>query len=134
MNASEKSLWIQLVAAGLAFAVAFILIPWFGDRAVGGFAVMAIGGIAGLVVGRKGVVVDERDLAIQKAAINIGWRVACWILFAGLLLLIGGYLGIQAVAKSHLTWLVWIAATAALLTKGLIGVNAYRKDRRASQS
>lgn len=134
MNASEKSLWIQLLAAMLAILVVACLLPLLGDRAVGGFAIVAIGAVGGLVVARRGVVVDERDFAIQKSAVHGGLVVGVSILFFGTLLLAGDRLGLQEVPKSMLTWLLWIAGTAFLLAKGLIGVIAYRKDRRAAQS
>jgi len=72
MNASEKSLWIQLVAAILAVVMVLCLLPMLGDRAMGGFAVMAVGAIGGLVVGRQAWSSTNVILSFKKQPYTVG--------------------------------------------------------------
>lgn len=134
MNASETSLWIQFLAGFVAVIVVLCLLPWLGDRAIAGFAVIAIGAVAAWVEGRPGVVIDERDRTIQKKAKHGGLLLGASILFLGLILLAGDYVGPEQIPKSLLAWLLWIAGTTFVTAKGIIGVILYRKDRRAAQS
>jgi hypothetical protein len=85
MSASQRSAWFNLVVVLLTMVVVVGLSVAMGwPKATGGFGVLGLLGFGPLLYWRRGgrVVADERDTAIQRRSILIGY-VVFWLAFVG---------------------------------------------------
>ena len=133
MTRMEKALGLQLLAAVAAIVVVMSMLPFYGDRSRAGFAVLAIGGIAGFFFRRKQneVVIDERDASIARTATERGITLGAGFLFFALVVLVSGNEQ-GAVSTTLLSWILWWTFTVVMFAKGLFGLIAYRKDRQSA--
>ena len=135
MNAMEKVAWAELLVCVTALAAVGLLVPWLGDRAVGGFGLLGFLGFTVLFLRRRGnrVITDERDTEIQRVATSFGISAACFTLFLVLTILVvwAGYSHTDAVPTRILTWLIWISFAVLYGVKGLAAVVLYRRPHAA---
>ena len=136
MSAMEKVAWTELLVSVLAIVVVTLLFPWLGNAATGGFGLLGLLGCSVWFVRkrRQKVIVDERDIAIQRRATELGVHVAWLLLFlslAGLVFWSSSYNN-HVVQTSILNWLIWIQLAICYGVKGLAGVLMYRKQRHDS--
>jgi len=135
MNAMEKVAWTELVVCVTAVASVTLLLPWLGDRATTGFALLGLMVFSTLFIRRRGnrVVVDERDREIERKATSIGVSSAWMTLFLVLIAatMWSGYSHVDAVPIRFLNWLIWIQFAICYGVKGLVAVIMYRRQHAA---
>ncbi len=135
MTAMEKVAWTELVICVVTMVVVSAMVPWLGHGAAGGF------GLLGLIVGGslflrsrgKGVVVDERDRAIEMQSLRTGVVTAWMTLFVALIAATMWSAHIQApgVSTQFLNWLIWVQFVICYAVKGLVAVVLYRRQNAA---
>lgn len=94
MNRCEKVAWFNFAVLIITVAVFLILIPLLGIRpAAGAFGLLGLWGLGFLFYRKKQgistVILDERDLEIQRKAMIIGHSVF-WVLFVLVCMLLWG--------------------------------------------
>jgi uncharacterized membrane protein len=79
----QKLDWFEFLVSLAAVAVVLVLVPWFGDRAHAGFALLGILVFGIWFVRKRGqeVVSDERDRSIEQRSKDLGVGVAWMYLF-----------------------------------------------------
>ena len=136
MTAMEKVAWTELIVSITTIAIVTALIPWLGNGATGAFGLL--GFLAcGLwfVKGRnKSVVVDERDLEIERRSTRRGIESAWMLLFLALIAIVlwSTYANGKVVPTGILTWLIWLQFATCYFVKGLVAVLAYRRQGHAT--
>ena len=135
MNAMEKVAWTELAVSVTTVIVVASLVPWLGQGAVGAFGLLGLLGLCGLYTRRRGhqVVVDERDIEIQRSATALGFGTA-WMTLYGTLLaatLWAAYNHVDTVSIWFLNWLIWLQFALVYGIKGLVAIILYRR-RHAS--
>ncbi len=82
MLPAQKQSWFLLAVVGGTAVVVAALVPFLGYGAMGGFGFLGLTGLGPLFYRRKGnwVVMDERDLQIQRRAVVIAYTVF-WLAF-----------------------------------------------------
>jgi hypothetical protein len=136
MNAMEKVAWAELIVSAAALAAVAALFPWLGNGATGAFGLLGFLGFTILFLRKKGpgVVVDERDLEIDRRARQLGIYAAWTLLWLCLLTLVlwSDWQEQRVVSTSILTWLLWSQFAFCYLVKGLVGVVSYRRKGLAA--
>ncbi|MES2792977.1 MAG: DUF2178 domain-containing protein [Planctomycetota bacterium] len=135
MNAMEKVAWTELVVCVTAVTAVTLLLPWVGDSAITGFALLGLMVFGALFIRRRDnrVVVDERDREIERKATSIGVSSAWMTLFLVLIAATtwSGYSHIDAVPIRFLNWLIWIQFAICYGIKGLAAILMYRRQHAA---
>ena len=136
MSALEKAAWFQLVVCLAAIVVVGLLFPWLGHRATAGFALLALITMTAFFYRQRGnrVVVDERDLEIEKRTTSIAVG-ATWMGLVAILAAAGmwsNYLGIHSVSAGFLNWLIWGQFVAYFTIKAVGSIVLYRSQRCAA--
>ncbi len=136
MTAMEKVAWTELLVSITTIVIVAALIPWLGNGATGAFGLLGFL-VCGLwfVKGRsKSVVVDERDLEIERRSTRRGIESAWMLLFLALIVIVlwSSYANGKVVPTWMLTWLVWLQFATCYCVKGLVAVLAYRKQGHAT--
>jgi hypothetical protein len=82
MLPAQKQAWFILAVLALTTVVVVGLTPLMGYGAMGGFGILGLTGLAPLFYRRKagGVVIDERDVQIQRRAVVTAYTVF-WLVF-----------------------------------------------------
>lgn len=136
MSAMEKSSWFEFLISFAVIVVVSCTFPFWGDAASGTFGFMGLFGLIPLFFRKRGkeVVVDERDLAIDRKARGIAVSVAWMALFMTLMgiVLYTNYSGGSSVSTRVLNWLLWIQLALFFCLKGIVGVVEYRRHRLAA--
>jgi hypothetical protein len=136
MSAMEKVAWTELAISVAAVVVATALYPWLGNSAASAFALLGLLPFSIWFLRRRGpgVLVDERDQAIDRRATQLGVSAAWMFLFTGLIVigLWSNYFNESVVATRLQTWLIWIQFAICYGVKGFVGVVSYRRQSRAA--
>ena len=136
MSAMEKVAWTELIVSGAAVVAVTALYPLLGSAASGAFGLLGLIVCGAWFLRRRGrrVVVDERDREIDLRAKHLGFGTAWMALFLALIAIVfwSNLYNDRIVATDLLTWLIWIQFAICYGVKGLVGVLAYRRQRRAA--
>ena len=135
MNAMEKVAWTEVAVCAVVVAAVALLIPWLGDRATTGFALLGLLVFSTLFLchRKNQVVVDERDREIETKAKHIGVSSAWMTLFIVLIVatMWSGYSHVDAVPIRFLNWLIWIQFAICYGVKGFVAIIMYRRQHAA---
>ncbi len=136
MSASQRNAWFNLIVVLVSVALVVGLSVVFGwPKAIGGFGTLGLLGFGPLFYRRRGgkvVVVDERDAAIQRRSIVIGYGVF-WLVFVAVCLSMPMVYGERSMVPMWMvTSAVWwgvsivygVAAAASLVQYGWEGGDA----------
>lgn len=136
MNAMEKMAWTEILISVVAVILAVLLVPWLGDRATTGFALLGLLPLGMFFLRPRGneVVVDERDRQIESRAKYWGIGTA-WLALLMALIAAGmwaSYAGTHVVSTRFLNWLTWTQFAICFGVKGLASVVMYRRQQHAA--
>lgn len=136
-TAMEKIAWTELLVSATAITLVLILLPFLGDRAASAFGFLGLIGFSlWFVRGRKQkIIVDERDLEIERNATMRGVVAAWMFLMLALIVMVlwtGSGERSGFVAKGTLNRLIWIQFAIYLGVKGLVAVISYRRQARVA--
>ena len=137
MAAMEKVAWTELLVSTTAIIFVLILLPFLGHGASSAFALLGAVLCSFWFIRRrkKGTIVDERDLEIEKRATQRGVEAAWIFLILALIVVVlwprnnehNGF-----VTKTVLNWLIWIQFAIYVWVRGWVGVISYRRQIRVS--
>lgn len=82
MSALQKFAWFNLAVIAFTLVAVFVLLPFLGRGALGGFGFLGFLGFSPLFFRRKPgrVLFDERDQQIQLRSFILAYSV-CWVVF-----------------------------------------------------
>ena len=132
-TAMEKVAWTEFLVSATAITLVLILLPFLGDRSTAAFGFLGFAGFSVWFVRerKKKLIIDERDVEIERNATKRGVESAWMFLVLALIVLVlsggsGEHPGF--IAKGTLNWLVWIQFAIYLGVKGLVAVISYRRQ------
>jgi hypothetical protein len=136
MNAMEKVAWFELTVSVVALAIVTALYPWLGNGAVGAFGILGLLGGSYWFLRRRGagIVIDERDRAIDQKARFAGVTAAWQVMLVALIVivLVADHQGAKQIPLNLIVWLVFLQGAICYGVKGLVGVLCYRRQSRAA--
>lgn len=132
----EKMAWFEFLVSLVSIVVVLALVPWFGDRAHAGFALLGLLAFGIWFVRKRGqeVVIDERDRSIEQRSKDLGVGVAWMFMLLSLIATVfwtSLYTG-GIVPTRVLTWLIWTQFAICYSVKGNVALLIYRKQNRAT--
>ena len=135
LSAMEKVAWVEFVVALTASVVVLNLVPWLGDAATSGFAILAF-----VLLGywfirnrKKTILVDERDREIYEKSNLVGMKMAWMFLVLSLIIIVMWVGRKESVSvMGLLNWLIWVQFVVWLVARSSVTLLSYRKQRHAS--
>ena len=135
LSAMEKVAWVEFVVALTASVVVLSLVPWLGDAATSGFALLGLVTLGYWFIRnrKKKTLVDERDREIYEKSNLVGMKMAWMFLVLSLIIIVMWVGRKESVSvMGLLNWLIWIQFVVWLVARSSVALLSYRKQRHAS--